>query len=47
MGNATVWRAQYHDCTGALESGTAFIFAILVLKIQKHQKSECHEKLTY
>jgi hypothetical protein len=40
MGNATVWRAQYSDCTGALESGTAFILAILVLKIQKHSEKE-------
>jgi hypothetical protein len=40
MGNATAWRAQYSDCTGALEGGTAFIFTILVLKIQKHSEKE-------
>ncbi len=33
MGNATIWRAQYSDCTGALESGT-------VLTIQKHSQKE-------
>ena len=47
MGNAALWRAHDGDGTSALESGTVFVFTILVFTIQRDSEKGKNNELEF